>query len=605
MASVTGQRDGTDPETDIGFLRLIENSAVATSLATPDGRFLVVNQAMCNMMGYDVATLLQMTWRDVTMPDDLVESTQAADEILDGRADSVRFTKRYRHADGHQIWGDLTLSSLRDGDGNAERIIAQIIDMTAQMELRAKQAHADARYRRMMENSCVGMSLNTPDGRFVDVNDALCDMLGYDEQTMLSKTWQEVTAPATLEVDIQQTNDLAAGLIENYRTTKQFIHSDGHLVWADLSASCIRHPNGEIELFVAQFIDITTEVELRALQAESDALFRRLIETSNVATALADTEGRLDVVNGAMCEMFGYDAETLLTKTWQELTPASYLGADLEHAEKLLAGLIDTYRVTKEHIHADGHLFWVDLSVSCLRDSSGAVQYMVAQGVDISDEVRARELLAQRERENRVLADRLQAEIRSAADYVKSTLPDELPGVVEVSSRYLPSLELGGDGFFYRWLDDDHLEVYLFDVSGHGIRPAFLSTSVHNVIRSGSLPKTTLLNPDRVLDTINRLFPMEEQGGDYFTIWYGTYQPSTRTLRYASAGHPPALGAWVCNGSRGVGGRGDGVGLGSGWGAGDRRFGRAGGAFPALGWLWGRVVRPGGPVSWWAGLPVR
>lgn len=400
---------------------------------------------------------------------------------------------------------------------------------------------SDIRFRRMMENSSVGMSLNTPDGRFVDVNEALCDMLGYDTQTLCSKTWQEVTAPTTLETDIRQTNDLAAGLIDNYRTTKQFIHSDGHLVWVDLSASCIRNPDGELELFVAQFIDVTTEVELRAKQAESDARFRRLMETSNVGMVLATTDGKFDVVNQAFCEMMGYDEAELKTMSWQEMTPVSYIETDLKNIADLLAGRLDTYRVVKQHIHADGHLIWVDLSASCLRDPSGAVEYLVGQIIDITEEVESRELLAQREWENRVLADRLKAEIRSAADYVESILPHDLHGPVEVTSRYLPSLDLGGDGFHYRWLDDDHLKIYLFDVSGHGIRPAFLSMSVHNLIRSGSLSNETLLNPQRVLEELNNLFQMENQGDTYFTIWYGVYELSTRTLRYSSAGHPPAL----------------------------------------------------------------
>jgi sigma-B regulation protein RsbU (phosphoserine phosphatase) len=265
------------------------------------------------------------------------------------------------------------------------------------------------------------------------------------------------------------------------------------------------------------------------------------METSNVSMALVTPDGRLDVVNEALCELLGYDEQTLRTKTWQELTPQHYLEDDRTAIEDLLAGSIDTYRVNKQYIHAGGHLVWVDLSVSCLRDAAGEVQYLVAQGVDISEEIAAQERLARSEMENRLLADRLQSEMLSAAGYVESILPRDLPGPVEVSSRYLPALDLGGDCFHYRWLDDDHLEVYLIDVSGHGIRPAFLSVSVHNLIRSGSLPPSILLNPDRVLEAVNNLFPMEDQADSYLTMWCGIYQPSTRTLRYASAGHPPAL----------------------------------------------------------------
>ena len=664
---MSGDVDGA-PEVDANFRRLFDSSAIATVLVDRSGRLRTANQAMCEFLGYDADTLAQMNWADVSAAEYLPESIQAVEDLVAGRKDACRLTKQYIHADGHRLWGAVTLSSMRNPAGKVDHLIAQIIDITEQKELRAKQAESDARFRRMMENSSVGMSLNAPDGRFVEVNEALCDMLGYDATTLCTKTWQDVTAAATLEADIRRTEDLAAGLIDNYRTTKQFIHADGHLVWVDLSASCIRRPDGELELFVAQMVDVTTEVELRSMRDESDARFRRimessnvgmaiatpdgrfdvvnqalcdqlgydektlktkswqnltpeiymdadiknmadllagrldtyrvikqhihadghliwvdvsasclrdadgavqylvgqiiditeqvearakeaeadarlrrLMETSNVAIALVGPEGKMDVVNQALCDLFGYDEATMKSKTWQELTPPDFLESDLKNTEDLLAGRLDTYRVEKQHIHADGHLLWVDLSVSCLRDSRGAVQYLLAQCVDITEEVKARELLIQRERENRILADRLQTEIRDAAKYVESVLPGDLDGPVEVSSRYLPSLDLGGDGFHYRWLDDDHLTVYLIDVSGHGIRPALLSMSVHNLIRSGSLPAAVLLKPDRLLERLNALFQMDDQGDSYFTIWYGVYQRSTRTLHYASAGHPPAL----------------------------------------------------------------
>jgi serine phosphatase RsbU (regulator of sigma subunit) len=137
--------------------------------------------------------------------------------------------------------------------------------------------------------------------------------------------------------------------------------------------------------------------------------------------------------------------------------------------------------------------------------------------------------------------DRLTAGLDSASDYVSSILPGELDGPVRVSSRYLPSQQLGGDSFDYRWIDDDHLIAYLIDVSGHGIGPALLSVSVHNLLRSGSLPLRTLLAPDQVLAELNELFQMDKHDGNYLTMWFGVYEVSSRTLRFASAGAPPAI----------------------------------------------------------------
>ena len=78
-------------------------------------------------------------------------------------------------------------------------------------------------------------------------------------------------------------------------------------------------------------------------------------------------------------------------------------------------------------------------------------------------------------------------------------------------------------------------------MSGHGIEPALLSVSVHNLIRSGSLDRQTLLAPAETLRELNRLFQMDRQGDHYFTMWYGIYKASTSTLCYANAGAPPAL----------------------------------------------------------------
>ena len=149
--------------------------------------------------------------------------------------------------------------------------------------------------------------------------------------------------------------------------------------------------------------------------------------------------------------------------------------------------------------------------------------------------------LGTRERQVRTLADQLAGELDSAAKYVMSILPGDLTGRVQARSRYLPSRVLGGDSYGYSWIDDDHLIVYLIDVSGHGVEPALLSVSVHNMLRSRSMPTATLLSPEQVLLELNQLFQMDRHDDHYFTMWYGVYQASTGTLRYAAAGHPPAL----------------------------------------------------------------
>ena len=129
-----------------------------------------------------------------------------------------------------------------------------------------------------------------------------------------------------------------------------------------------------------------------------------------------------------------------------------------------------------------------------------------------------------------------------AAKYVFSLLPDKLSkGSIRTDWRFIPSAHLGGDSFGYDWIDEDHFAFYLLDVSGHGVGAALLSVSALNALRSQSLPQTDFRQPGQVITALNKAFPMEQQNGLFFTIWYGIFHRVTRQLSYAGGGHPPAL----------------------------------------------------------------
>lgn len=133
-------------------------------------------------------------------------------------------------------------------------------------------------------------------------------------------------------------------------------------------------------------------------------------------------------------------------------------------------------------------------------------------------------------------------DVAEAAKYVRSLLPEKLKkGTIRTDWRFIPSADLGGDTFGYDWLDDEHFAFYLLDVSGHGVGAALLSVSVLNALRSQALPETDFRNPGQVLAALNRAFQMDQQNGLFFTIWYGIYHKSTRTIDYAGGGHPAVL----------------------------------------------------------------
>lgn len=165
------------------------------------------------------------------------------------------------------------------------------------------------------------------------------------------------------------------------------------------------------------------------------------------------------------------------------------------------------------------------------------LKVMAVIGSQIGQFIKRKQAEAQLQRQHQIL----QSELNQAAEYVRSLLPTPLTEGVIIEQQFVPSLQLGGDAFDYYWLDRDHLVIYLLDVAGHGVKSALLSVSVLNILRSQSLAKTDFHQPSAVLKGLNHVFQMSETGDDYFTIWYGVYNPLKHQLVYACAGHPPAI----------------------------------------------------------------
>ncbi len=140
----------------------------------------------------------------------------------------------------------------------------------------------------------------------------------------------------------------------------------------------------------------------------------------------------------------------------------------------------------------------------------------------------------------------LAGELEQAASYVRSLLPTRVTDPncgIQSDWVFLSSSDLGGDLFGYHQLSgpDGRWAMFLLDVMGHGIGACLLSVSIYNTLRNGNLIGASPESPAEVLAALNRAFPMEEHDDRFFTIWYGAYDPATRHLRYASAGHHPAV----------------------------------------------------------------
>ncbi len=453
------------------------------------------------------------------------------------------FAYRARPVDG--LVGRRFRFEIRAVRVGADHLSVTWRDVDARYLSARRLAESEERYRLLAENSG-DVVVHVRDEVIVWVSPSVTDSFGAPPSFWLGRPIGTSVVAEDLPAFTEMVNQTETG--DSVVRRVRLLDAGGHVHWTEIHAKIFYDAAGNPDGRTASLRIIDDEVaaeqtlELaRGERAHADARYRTLIEKSAVATSLHTPDGRFATANQAMCDFFGYDADTLLTMTWQELTPTESLDEDLAADADIMAGRRESYRTTKQYYHADGHLIWGDLSLSCMRTPDDEVDHMICQIVDITAEMQAREQLIISEERSRALAQDLQGELNSAAHYLRSALPDDLAGPVETQSRYLPSQTLGGDFFDAFWVDDDHLIVYLLDVSGHGVQSALVAVSAYNLLRSSTVSTSTLLHPSQMLGTLNRHFAMERHDSNYVTIWYGVYQKSTRTMRYASGGHPPAV----------------------------------------------------------------
>ncbi|UJX41853.1 response regulator [Desulfovibrio sp. JY] len=175
---------------------------------------------------------------------------------------------------------------------DAEELLARIGRLLADTGRHAKDLGAsERRFQATFELAAVGIALVGPDGRWLRVNNKLCDIVGYSCEELLGMTFQHVTYPDDLDADMVQVRQVLAGAIDTYNREKRYIRKDGSIVWVNLTVALVRDVAGRPDYFIAVVEDID-----RRKRAE-EALLRSRDELAQAAEQAKLLASRAEAAN--------------------------------------------------------------------------------------------------------------------------------------------------------------------------------------------------------------------------------------------------------------------------------------------------------------------
>ncbi|HET8710402.1 MAG TPA: PAS domain S-box protein, partial [Spongiibacteraceae bacterium] len=256
------------------------------AIGSADGlRLEQINPAFARMHGYSVAELEGASILDVFAP---AVRASVADHIeLAHRLGRYRFESQHLHRDGHTFPVSIDITTVKDADGSVLYRIVSVQDISEQKKADAELDQIQAELvvrekflRSLYENAPVATAICALDGRYISVNRAMCDMLGYSEQELLSMTFVDVSHPE----DAARNVTLREGLLTKERLSfameKRYIHKCGDVLWGYAAVSLVTDANGQPLFTIGQMININNEKamqqQLTAVREQRDTLIREV-----------------------------------------------------------------------------------------------------------------------------------------------------------------------------------------------------------------------------------------------------------------------------------------------------------------------------------------
>lgn len=316
--------------------------------------------------------------------------------------------------------------------GRVRGFFALVTDISAIKRAQLELGESEERFRLTLDEAPIGMALVALDGRFVRVNRALCELVGYTAPELTGLTFQAITHPDDLNADLELLERLSRGEIPRYQLEKRYIRKDGTVVEVLLHVSVLRGREGAPVHFISQIEDITERKRLERELRMAEAISSGILSISADAIVSIDEEERISLFNEGAERTFGYAKTEALGAPLDILIPERYRATHHRHVARFAAGGTQAYRIRERaqavfDLRRNGEEFPADAAISNITIDGRKVLTVILR--DITEQKRT-------EREQRFLAE-LGPMLANSLDYEQT-----LARIADLSVHHMADLAI-------------------------------------------------------------------------------------------------------------------------------------------------------------------
>ncbi|WP_404308771.1 PAS domain S-box protein [Neorhodopirellula lusitana] len=267
-----------------------------------------------------------------------------------------------------------------------------LYDVTA-MRVAEEQLNLRTRAIDAASNGFVIVDAISDDMPIVYANQGFLNLTGFKPDEIVGRNCRFLQGPLTEQAEVQKIRNAVKNQTECHVTLLNY-RRDGSKFYNDLVVTPIRDSQGTVTHFIGVQNDATDIVEARRTLEASELEYRSTFENAAIGIAHIGMEGEWLRVNEKLCEIVGYTADELVTKSFQDITHPEDLDKDLLLFARMKRGEIPGYSIEKRYLHQDGRVVWINLTTSLRYDRDGNPDCCISLINDISDRVETEQKLS-------------------------------------------------------------------------------------------------------------------------------------------------------------------------------------------------------------------